>query len=150
MLLFIINCCMQILMYQEIEITIDKQQTVNDTICFKISNSTNQDIWFYTPGLTSKITIRKANGEILSPITKLEANPLNVPRFVLIEAFSIKDIFLPIGDLLSQYKFSIDKEYYMILEYENYIRKTKSKIKTYTGKNEIKPISIRNSLIIGI
>ena len=129
-------------MGQEIKIHIDKKRTINDTVCFNVNNCTNQDIWFYTYGLTAKVYIKDSCGVIIPPIRKSEADPLSLPEFVLIEANSEKNIHLPIGKMLLQYDLLKGEEYYLFFEYENFIKKPKSKIKTYTGKVEIKPLKL--------
>lgn len=138
----IFTCCFQVIVAQEIIIHLDQERTFNDTVCFNVKNCTNHDIWFYTHGLTAIVYIKDSNSLIIPPNTKSEADPLGIPKFVLIEARSLKSIYLPIGKILLQYNLHKDEEYYLFFEYKNFIKKPKSKINTFTGKVKINPLKL--------
>ncbi len=131
------------LMAQEIKINIDKGQSNNDTVCFNVKNCTKQDIWFYTYGLLARLYLKDANGMNVSPTRKSEADPINIPKYVLIEADSVKKICIPIGNILLNFDLLKDEKYYLFFEYENLRKKPKSKIKTYIGKIEIQSLEIQ-------
>jgi len=139
--LIILTCFFQVLMGQEIKINIDKELSINDTVCFNVKNCTKQDIWFNTYGLVAKIYVKDSSGKMIPPTSKVEADPLNLPEFILIEAGSVKNICIPLGKF-SKYDLLEGEEYYMFFEYENFYKKPKSKIKTYTGEIEIQPLRL--------
>ncbi len=140
--LIILVFCFRVVIAQEMNIDINKELTVEDTVCFTISNCMSYDCWFYTLGLGNRICLKDADGEIISPVRKIEANPLEMQEFVLIKANSTKNIFFPIGKVLSQYELKKGKQYYLFFKYENYIKKKRTKIKTYTGKVKIKSLKL--------
>ncbi|PKR81863.1 hypothetical protein CW751_00560 [Brumimicrobium salinarum] len=108
---------------QEVDIEANKGIDTN-TIVFSVSNFSSQDIWFCTSGF-ARVDVKNQTGFKVSPKRKIEANPIDLPNFILIKAKSIQDILYPVDQILEQYDLSSKENYILYFEYENNIKKKK-------------------------